>query len=74
MKQDVIDLCRAVGLTVVEHSVFSPAAPAQVFGPLDSIAILLDLLMFEDQQECSDELILSVLAKSITDSDFDKHQ
>lgn len=43
LREEVVTLCQAVGLEI--HG-------DRVYGPIDSIAILLDLLLFEDQQEC----------------------
>ncbi|MES2320149.1 MAG: hypothetical protein V4631_21950 [Pseudomonadota bacterium] len=51
LRDEVVALCHAVGLGV--HG-------DMVSGPLDSIAILLDLLLFEDQQECCVNLSKSV--------------
>lgn len=59
LRAEVVALCQDIGLEV--HG-------DQVYGPLDSIAILLDLVLFEDEQECSEELRLSVLANSISKS------
>lgn len=42
---DIIELCRAAGLEVIEKNEFAPADPVMVYGPLDSIAILLELAM-----------------------------
>lgn len=61
LRDEVVALCRDVGLEV--HG-------DQVYGPLDSIAILLDLLLFENEQECSEALKLSALASSIANTSF----
>ena len=61
IRSEVVNMCHAIGLEV--HG-------DQVYGPLDSIAILLDLLLFEDLQECSEELKLSALAQSIAETPF----
>lgn len=58
IRDDVIDLCRSVGLVV---------AGDQVFGPLDSIAELLDLILFPHEQECSEATKLYVLGRAIAE-------
>src|SRR5450830_704483 len=42
--QDVIDVAKSVGLQVIENSRFATFTPPMVFGPLDSIAILIEKL------------------------------
>lgn len=61
IRDDVVEMCRAIGLEVHGNN---------VYGTVDSIAILLDLLLCEDEQECSEELKLSVLARSIAETPF----
>lgn len=60
VRASVIELCQSVGLEV--------NGSGMVYGPVDSIAILVELLMYEDEQDCSESLVLSVLAKSIAES------
>lgn len=59
LRAQVVALCEAVGLEVHGN---------QVYGPLDSIAILLDLVLFEDQQECSTSTKLFPLARAIAEN------
>lgn len=58
LREAVVDLCQAVGLEV--HG-------DMVYGPLDSIAQLLDLTLFPDEQECSEATKLFPLAKAIAE-------
>lgn len=58
LRDNVVELCQSVGLEV--HG-------DQVYGPLDSIAILLDLLLCTDDQECSTETRLYPLARAIAE-------
>ncbi len=59
LRDEVVAMCHAIGLEV--HG-------DQVYGPLDSIAILLDLLLYEDQQECSVSTRLYPMARAIAES------
>lgn len=59
LRQAVVELAQAVGLEI--HG-------DRVYGPLDSIAILLDLVLFEDEQECSKSTKLYPLARAIANN------
>lgn len=59
---NVREMALAVGLHII------PGNPPFVYGPLDSIAILLDLLLFEDEQECSTSTKLYPLARAIAEN------
>lgn len=61
LRGELIELCRDVGLEVHGN---------MVYGTVDTIAVLVELLMYEDEQECSEALKLSVLAKSIAETPF----
>ena len=58
IRSAVVNLCEAVGLEV--HG-------DMVYGTLDSIAILLELVLYPDQQECSTETKLYPLARAIAE-------
>lgn len=56
LRGEVVALCQSIGLEV--HG-------DMVYGPLDAIAILLDLTLFPDEQECSVATKLYPLANAI---------